>query len=373
MLFLVACDEGLSSSLPDAPVADDAVDASGPRALGLNDVSLLLPLPVTSTDARLTTMMGRIPTDLYEWFVLGPGDVTRPASDFHVVAVRFDLCDRQSLAPCPSGAEGSLRLVAQTMTESATGFVADDVALHTFYPVPAAEIDSLVIELRSLGELAATPQSPLRPSTAFDNSSYAARWRGIVTRYAVSSRLQRLTVFARDARAPGFVWAFRGVARTASGFEETTVPTTAQRSQHVTLRDTYPTYDTDPSADHPAGFALAIEGHLFSHAESSARLQAIESLVAVDNPRTTTVSAVQCASCHLSTLLTAKRAMQAGVDVEAVSGRYESVMDLTPSEYSRANDFSLRAFGWHGMEAAISQRVVNETAVVIEEIAQRFR
>ena len=52
-------------------------------------------------------------------------------------------------------------------------------------------------------------------------------------------------------------------------------------------------------------------------------------------------------------------------------GRYTSSFDLTTGA-SATNNRSLRAFGYLFGEAEISQRVVNHTAQVLVEIAERY-
>jgi hypothetical protein len=82
-----------------------------------------------------------------------------------VVALRFDLCDRQNVAPCRDGQDGVLRLVLQPIYLAA-GLAAGlgggelrahDVALHAVYPIAAAELAGVVTELRALAQLQVGP------------------------------------------------------------------------------------------------------------------------------------------------------------------------------------------------------------------------
>jgi hypothetical protein len=98
-------------------------------ALGMNDVTILVPLP-TSVDqpvlARGTDTAddgeGFIPEALVERLgddaistdsILFPGSYER----LQLVGVRFDLCDHEAPGPCPSVGDASLRLVFQPLSD----------------------------------------------------------------------------------------------------------------------------------------------------------------------------------------------------------------------------------------------------------------
>jgi hypothetical protein len=64
----------------------------------------------------------------------------------------------------------------------------------------------------------------------------------------------------------------------------------------------------------------------------------------------------------------------AGVDPTSLATRFSApiTMDLTPTGIATTDERSLRGFGWFENQPAISQRVVNETALLLGEIDQRF-
>jgi hypothetical protein len=84
----------------------------------------------------------------FEYFVILRGDILPKSGlpmrveDFHVVAIRVEPIEER------------LRLVAQPIVADAHGIIAEDVAVHLFYPIPAAELPDAFRELRALARLA---------------------------------------------------------------------------------------------------------------------------------------------------------------------------------------------------------------------------
>lgn len=361
LLVLAAC-----SADGDRP--DAQLPAEG-RALGLSDVSILLPLPKTTTAPVLATMTGLVPRDLFERLVVAPNDTISQFEEFHIIAVRFDLCDRPAPGVCPTGDDGRLRMVLQPLGQATGTTSANDVALHAFYPIPNAELGAVVDELRRLAALANTPlTAPLRPVAP--SVTYADALRTLVMRYASETKLLRLTLFAQNAMVASLDWAFRGEERASpsAAFAPIKIPAIEQAQQRTILAGG-DTYDTMPIADAPAGFALALDGPAFGAASPAARMQALEAMAEIQNPLAHSAETVQCVGCHVTTFLTARRAAVAGVDPQAISGRYASSFDLTAAI---TNNRSLRAFGYLFDQPGISQRVVNDTAQVLAEIEARF-
>ena len=375
-----------ASGSADAPRIDGPrLDArvGEPRTLGLNDISMLFQLPENpisgTTIARLTGVPGfgqdLVPRAVFAQLVSAPGDVGHAFEEFHLVALRFDLCDRQ-LGPCPSDADGRLRLVFQPVFVGSPWTEAADVAIHAFYPVPAAELAQVVNELRALARLrdfqTASPVAidDFVASTS-PPSEYRTRLRALIARYAVADQLVRLSLFAQDATEPPFNWVFRAVERSGASFVPLPIPAIAATQQRTIL--VYPGYDSTPSADVPAGFELAADADAFAAATTTERRGALAALAAADNPTLNTFATEPCVTCHAATFLLTRRAQDAGIDPDTIENVYTSTHDLsTQFGISATTATSLRAFGWHGRYAAISQRVVNETALALDEIEQRY-
>lgn len=362
------------------------------RPLGMNDATILLPLPASLAAPVLASITGAgsngdaaplVPRALYETLVAAPGDIApktgQPVAfeDYHVVAVRFDLCEREVAGPCAEGADGRVRLVLQPLYPVESDLLAHDLALHAFYPIPAAELPAVISELRALARIQDAPVgAPLSVSPALSAQpppeAYAPRLRALVLAYARADRLVKLTVFGQNAQSAAFAWRFRGVDMVGGAPERIAIPGAGSLEQTVLIAGGDTVYNTAPLADAPAGFALALNGMLFAAATPAERSRSLEALAEVLHPARHDANDVQCASCHVATFLTTRRAAAAGVDPAAIAGAYTSSYNTAVDSIITRDARVLRALGWAARFPAISMRVAHDTAQVLAEIEQRF-
>lgn len=315
LAVLVAC----SSAAPATHVRS-AEDPPVGHALGMNDVSILLPLPSNVGIPVLAALAGdeEALAELrrVDALVTAPGDIaprtgaTIAFDDFQIVAVRFDVCERLALGPCPVGAAGRLRLVLQPLYVRAGATFAHDVALHAFYPIPAAEMSSAVDELRRLSRIQHEPASaPLAvgPAAAAGNADYLRGLRALVLRYARATNLVRLTVIGQVADSAAFAWIFRGIDREGDELVPMIIPGIAAAQQTVQLAGGDAVYRTDQIADVPSGFTLATNGPPFAAATSEQRAAALAALTEVQNPERTRCGGMRPARRYTSRTATRAR------------------------------------------------------------------
>lgn len=383
-LVLVALGCGSQGVAPgggaDAGLAGRCRQADGGTPLfGLNDVSILVPLPLNEVPVLLragdlgASGQPLITRSLYDALVYSPSlgeDMIFEAYDrLQVVGVRFDLCDRVEAGPCKH-LEPVLRVVFQPVA----GAEAADIAFHAFYRIPQAERDGLLEQLGQLAALQALPtSSALQVSPELKrepNGAYARSLRALLTRFCGASTLRRLTFFAQPDSLAAIRWEMRGLEMTEKGPVQLTIPNTASGTQVIQLLgdDVVPS----DSADVPSGFSRATRRSEFEAATSSQRLLSLGALVEVDNPLLRNTDTLQCVTCHASTFLTTDRSARAELNATQVGGRYRAAsFDLgVGAGISSSTQASMRAFGWFFDQPAISQRVVNESAQVLVELGQ---
>jgi mono/diheme cytochrome c family protein len=366
-LCSAACSSG-SDGMP----GDAALER---QALGMNDVSLLLPLPVPGGAPVLAGISGAggtgdlVPRELFARLMLGSAP-TSPFEDFEILAMRFDLCDRAAPGPCPSGLDGRIRLVFQPLQLPPDPAV--DIGLHAFYAIPSADLAAVINELRGIARISGIPLSrPLGVRSLTEDA--IARLRALIVRYARGDRLVRLTMMRREFGASDFRWTFHGLEQRGGEIVDITIPTLDAASQAITLDDSGPSYGATPIADSPAGFATALAAQAFALAAPAAQRAALDALIATQNPLLHTSTTVQCVACHTSTYLAVHRGAAAGIDPTELTSRFTTARAIDVSGgISQGEEHSLRGFGWFGGSPAISQRVANETAEVLDEIEQRF-
>lgn len=71
--------------------------------LGLNDATYLLPLWAPDAGSPFPTAEAMIPRVLFDRVSTTPGDVVADLSRLRIVAIRFDICNRSTTAPCRDG------------------------------------------------------------------------------------------------------------------------------------------------------------------------------------------------------------------------------------------------------------------------------
>jgi hypothetical protein len=193
-----------------------------------------------------------------------------------------------------------------------------------------------------------------------------------VLRYARATNLVRLTVIGQVADSAAFAWIFRGFDRQGDELVPMVIPGIAAAQQTVQLAGGDTVYRTDEIADVPSGFTLATNGPRFAAATPEQRVAALAALTQIQNPSLHDTNDTQCIGCHLATYLTARRAATSGIDPRSLPGWFAAPLAHAVHTIAGDDPRVVRAFGWAGNAPAISQRVANDTAQVLSEIAARF-
>lgn len=376
---LIACDGDTPATTPDADVSVSEtqvdthvpIDTSGGRSLTANDVSILFPIAA--------------PTALWSASDAGLGGVLLPRAQFdaigrslmmsipteteydalRVVAARFDDCFRVAHG---GRCQPQIRLVLQGIDETGAAL---DGAIHALYNVD--DLTTIVAELRAVSalapeNLAATPLgvSPALTAQGVDGV-YGVALKSLITRHIGEQNLARMTFMTRtDVRsgqwefggfhigtwdefpAPGVIGIFGAFATLqtitrrmgASGFEYELEPTFAQDV---------------------GGPASRAEDLLALDAETRADVHAWA--IRQEDPAVELADTTDCASCHL-----AGRAGRFLEEIEPSLLTSDLLAQRAPRVIGEAgtNADNLRAFGWFANWPEVSQRVANETALVVD-------
>jgi hypothetical protein len=370
--------------------AAPAEDAGASAPLGMNDVTILAPLPSPARNPVLLRggdladdQNALIPRDLFdrlaEPMLSFPVMTAEDYDRMQLVAVRFDLCDRDQPGPCAPEQDGRLRLVFQPFI----GFLTFDgrpdffdAALHAFYVIPEAELAATVSRLRALAAMQGDPaDAALQPSPALSDpaqTAYAEGVRALVRALASKERLVRLALNAQPVFNAQVRWVLRGLERRPDGtFEDMSIAGSSAPKQEVLSQG--PGFEVIPASDTPQGVGGILMQEAFARAEAAQQRSMLEVLVAVDNPLTHGLATASCVSCHTATILLEARSKAAGIEVSSLSGAFTSTRNLSIDAGKLAvRRTTLRALGYQHDEPMISRRVVHETAQVLREIEQRY-
>ncbi|MEZ4389748.1 MAG: hypothetical protein R3A48_01530 [Polyangiales bacterium] len=369
------------SAVTDIAPADAAAPVDAPAAvpLGLNDVSVLFPLP-SGADAE-----GYLhPLDEGPRGVLLPPAVFDAIPTFpvipaqglvydrmRVIAVRFDGCGRS-----PDACRPEVRMVMQPVNADGT---LRDSALHLFYELTPEAMTEVVAELRRLrADHRATTGAPLdvHPTLVAEGvtGAYGTALRALLLRQAGEQNLIRVTFFLR-APPVQEVWFFGGLERVDGDFVAMNIVGVGRGNQRVIRAPVDGGYDFNltPVGDAPEDGRALLTSAAATSASDAQRRAAMGSYLRVENPRRYVPDQLPCAGCHLAAFITAETTRRFGLDPGAFSAdRFTSERDLTRRGGAADEPSSLRAFGWFGRTPMIAQRTVNESAAVLEHLEANY-
>lgn len=374
---LLSC--GLESPFSDLKSQDQ---------LGMNDVSILYPLPTTQT---LNSMVGlvenglEIPDDLWKklpTLKMGTSNkITRHA--LRVTALRIDPCFREKLKPQPSACVPQLRIVAQAFVwnPSLGSVVGEDFAMHLFYEISEVEMRNLLKEIVSTTQQFRSQivQGPLTVHPALTAEGLNGRFGQFLRHKLLSqfaprstSRVTFMTLAANQNQ-----WTFGGyrvsnrkdvsnLKIAGTTFTRQTLVSTVTAPVELNSR-------TIPESQGIDNLNIFSQGVPFLKLPWPQRQNAIFSLHKVENPNFHVADSVDCVSCHMTTInkawSVAKNLPQAARSQFSFSS---TRFDTRNTSTANPRAAVLRAFGYFENKVAISDRTVHETAATLEFLRGQF-
>ncbi len=381
------CGAGGASPGDAGPAADAGAGDVGradtgppPPSLGLNDVSVLFPLPETDDapgylsaerEGARGVLLPRAVFDAIPTFPVVPADglvYTR----MRVMAIRFDGC-----GGVPGACHPEIRMVMQPINANGR---ARDSALHLFYRLDGAAMGAVVAGLRAARALAPEAQgAPLDVHPALVaqgvEGAYGTALRALVLQHVGAENLVRMTFFLR-APPVQEVWFFGGFDRGDDGrFAAMNIVGVGRGNQRVILTTTATGYQFEltPVAAMPEDGRVLLSSAAATAATDEARRAAVASFLRVENPRRYVPDQLPCAGCHIATYVRAEaqRRFEIG-ETGFDDDRFTAPYDLSRRGNAADNPSSLRAFGWFHTEPMIAQRTIHESALVLEDLERRY-
>jgi hypothetical protein len=287
------------------------------------------------------------------------------------VGIRFDGC-----FPKPAGCEAQIRIVMQPVTDKGATL---DSALHLFYTLAESELAEVVPELRRLRALAPEVQdAPLAVHAGLVaqglDGAYGAALRELVLKYAGDQNLTRMTFFLRAPPTAFDEWFFGGFDRVAGKLQALDIVGVGKVNQMVRredLADGYQ-YELTPSPKVPEDIDVLLTSEKAKAATAEARSAALAALARIENPQKGGPDKLSCAGCHVSTFVRETTRAKHGLDLATLPDAFQSSRDLTRTGGAATTVASLRAFGYFDKQAMIGDRVINESAAVVDDLEKRF-
>lgn len=378
--LLLSC----SSNTPTDTTLDAGSQADAGAAspsLSMNDVSVLLPIPASPSAAGTlgpNDSGKKGPLLLQATYDQIPKFGVTPVQglDFarmRVVAVRFDGC-----FPRPEGCEAQIRLVMQPITDDGKTL---DSALHLFYHLEASELATVVSELRRLHTLA--PELPAGKTGPLDvhpaliaqglEGAYGKALRELVLRFAGDESFVRMTFFLR-APPREEEWFFGGFDRIDGALQKLDIVGVGKSNQRVNrpLTPNGYTYTFVPSPKLPENIDVLLSTEAAKAAPPEAREAAVAALARIENPTKYGPDQLSCAGCHVSTFIGESVKTAHGLDTAKTPDAFRTTHDVSRTSEAALEPSSLRAFGYFADRKMIGNRVIFESAAVVDDFEKRF-
>lgn len=384
--LLVACGTA-NDSTPTA--ADAGPDAAREPELGLNDVSVLAPLPpsqdaegwLSATSAgAMGELLPRAVFDAIPTFPVNTANALNYAF-MRVLGIRFDGCHK---ATSDDSCHAQVRMVMQPVNFDGE---ARDSALHLFYSLSDTQFAGAVTRLRAMRALAPeqTVDAALSVSPALAaqgmGGRYAQALHSLVLELCGEQNLTRMTFFLR-APPNQETWFFGGFERKDSALETMNIRGVGAGNQRVIRVDdngaeTGYSYDISPSPIVPEDGRALLSTKAAAAANTELRATTFASYLRLENPRLYTPDEAACAGCHISAYIVGESQRVFGLSPSGFPDAQFASKHLIGPKADRqtesgAQRSSLRAFGYFESTAMVAPRTVNETAAVLEDIEARY-
>jgi hypothetical protein len=357
--------------------------------LGLNDVSILLPLPRSIEEKKLLIAPDRhqlLPLKVYNMFpTLNPPYDQSVVYHEHlkVVGIRFDPCF--SFGFSPQACRPQVRLVWQPIVQRKNNseFTTVDVAVHTFYDLDFIDWDRLKKDLISISKTDVSSPLQIHPTLSAERyeGPYWNSLLNIVFNYASQKNLSQATVMTLRADR---VWAFSGFHFKNDEWQRLQIPTLSlpSRPEAVVVNQAF-VLDSESlenlnefkgsvtMLDLNNRFKLISDSKKFFETQTEAEIiQTISMAYDLENPRKHNPGTIDCVSCHIS-----QTVRQWGYS-KFPNWKQENYFDnnqysnsfyvLKNQSINPQNTNRVRSFGYFDEDPVISQRVINETAELLK-------
>lgn len=363
-----------------------AVRAEAAVTFGLNDLSVLIPLPHSEEEAEAMLrpaspakggpllapkILTRLPS-----LVVG-GEPGEQIDSLRVIAIRFDPCFREGDEPC----RRQIRLVLQPLGIFRRAYSTTDAAVHLFFDFSPAEWQAVMNDWARTAVGTKADALAVHPRLSAEGllGPHWAKLRALVLKHCGPKNLTRFTV--SNVNLFGTLWAFVGHNIGANGaitpIEIPRLPTAGQAfagdlgNLQEFFGEVFPKPEGDPELNKIWTHSVGAKNTM----PPEAIAKALARVIAFENPRQFHPGNVDCVSCHLAqnTRLWGERSFpewfKSGPWVSMFQkDEFRSGWNLTNTTARFGFTNRVRAFGYFVDEPVISQRVINETAAVAEEI-----
>jgi len=351
-------------------------------AFSMNDVSVLLPLPKSN---ELSEFIGPetagdkgslLPRSVYDRLPNLTPD-TKPDVVYkellHVVAIRIDPCFVEGVGP--KACHRQVRMIWQPIIASERETYTRDAAVHTFYEFGENEWREVIDEWKKFSEPEVGEALSVHPKLALEGFS-GAFWKNIRTAILKFCGAQNLTrATAMNVMNGEQVWAFAGVDIRKTEVTSILIPRIGRTVQGIVMG----TANTDeftgsirPAAAADPELEAFVQDSIGMKKNEKELIGMIKRIHEYENPKLNNPGTVDCVSCHLAQ--SARAWAQTNFQSWDWKSEFKDNVYVAPLNITNASEMPFksnhfRAFGYFYDKAMISQRVINETAEVVQALS----
>lgn len=357
-------------------------------ALGLNDLSILVPLPRPSEFSLMLspyeigsrgTLLSK---PVFKRFIdLVPEHHNEEIwqTQLKVVAIRLDPCFLEGVGPLACSRQ--VRLVWQPVIREENDLTTRDSSIHSFYEFNEEQFSQIVAEWQRWAKTDKSSPLVVHPILQKEGLK-GSQWktlRSMILKYCGSENLIRMT--SMNVMASEQLWIFSGFDVKKDGTsKEMKIPRTNTITQAITQTSFAFKSFTGGMTPNPVGDddfnQLVEDSYWFKKKSTETQVRmAIRSALSFENPKLHNTGTLDCASCHLANMAHQWAEVNFPLykwETEFSDVKYQSPFNLKNPTKNEVRPNQFRVFGYFGKEPAISQRVINETAAVAELIRETY-
>lgn len=348
-------------------------------AIGPNDISVLLPLPLKGEINLLISpfesghkgeLLPKIFFDKASLPLLQPATDASYTENVKAISIRIDPCFIDS--PGPVTCRRQIRIVWQVLQFSTylQGYYGRDAAIHTFYEFSESDWNQLKTSWLSLANGNPSDYLSIHPAIQSEGLSgvYWSSLKKVILDFCGASNLKRVSFFL-NLQGESSNWKFEGYNIENNEAVAMAIPQINSTEQHFTnFSLNFQTFQISGPKD-----SRHINLNQFitkSYApevttEEMLRKTLIE-VRQIENPLIHNPGTTDCLSCHAS------QAVQVKLENEFLA----SNLDFPKQEFSTSTNLEnknkiydtriFRSFGYFKNKPIISQRVINETGFLLQ-------
>lgn len=292
--------------------------------------------------------------------------------DLRLVSLRIDPCFQDFAFDGPLACRKQIRLIFQPVIGQDDSLTTQDAAVHVFYDFNDFEWSQLLkmwknLRVSSEGKRALGVH-PLIAREGYQGPTWK-KLKSILVQFCTPTRLTRLTISAVNRQ--GFHWIFQGLEKDSNGKVHSLAISGIQQMRQSYFINLGTLDNFKVGGIHPLPESLSLVREFLKDSQKALTdwpqeklTSFIQDFVDFENPKKFQTGHLDCARCHI-----AHQVRFWGEHNKLnVLQDFSSPWNLENTSIQPFGVNRVRMFGYFGREPQISQRVIHETALTVDQL-----